>query len=188
MTLKDDRDERNERNERNFDGENASAGGGTNKNDPAAVPENANGHDEELVSIFRKQAASDSGAGIDNIKNIEYARITGAAKRSPNAFYYYLCAFLLLFIVFMAYNISIVANEKAGLSPSREYYHNAYDAEPFGETRPAVYDDYRDPAAMLMFFAAEGAVLFILMALFAVLVRFAYLKFSGAHKKISVLC
>jgi hypothetical protein len=182
MTLKDDRDERN------FDGENASAGGGTNKNDPAAVPENANGHDENLAAAFQKQVLADSGAGIDNIKNIEYARITGAGKRSPNAFYYYLCAFLLLFIVFMAYNISIVANEKAGMSPSQAYYHNAYEAEPFGETRPAVYDDYRDPAAMLMFFAAEGAVLFILMALFAVLVRFAYLKFSGAHKKISVLC
>lgn len=183
MTLKDDRYERN------FDGENASAEGGTNKKDPAAaVPENTNGHDEDIAAAFQKQAAADSGAGIDNIKNIEYSRITGAGKRASNAFYYYLCAFLLLFIVFMAYNISIVANEKAGMSPSEAYYHNAYDAEPFGETRPAVYDDYRDPAAMLIFFAAEGAVLFILLAIFAVLVRFAYLKFSGAHKKISVLC
>lgn len=182
MTLKDDKDKRN------FDGENASAGGGTNKKNPAAVPENANGHDEQLASIFRKQAAADSGAGIDNIKDIEYSKITGAGTRASNAFYYYLCAFLLLFIVFMAYNISIVANEKAGISPSRAYYHSAYDAEPSEENRPAVYDDYRDPAAMLLFFAAEGAVLFFLMALFAVLARIAYLKFSGAHKKISVIC
>ncbi len=183
MTLKDDRDKRI------FESENASAGGGTNKKDPAAVSgKNANGHDEELAAAFHKQAAADSGAGIDNIKNIEYSKITGAGTRASNAFYYYLCAFLLLFIVFMAYNISIVANEKAGMSPSRAYYNNAYDAEPSDENRPAVYDDYRDSAAMLLFFAAEGAVLFFLMALFAILARIAYLKFGGAHKKISVLC
>lgn len=147
------------------------------------------GADEEFAVIFKRQAAADLSAGIEGVKNIEYCKIASSRRPVPFvSFYYYLCAFLLVFIVFMAYNISRIADERLADETPRASYEFSYESDDLKEKSvPAFYDKYRDPLAVLFFFAVEGVVLFFILAVVAVFFRFAYIRFSSAGKKPGVL-
>jgi hypothetical protein len=148
-----------------------------------------NGADNEFADIFKKQAEADRAAGIESVKNIEYCKIASNRRKRPFAlFYYYLCAFLILFIVFMAFNISQIAGERLVNETPRTNYEYSYESGDLKEkSAPVFYDRYRNPFAVLLFFAAEGFILFIILAAAAALFRFAYLRLSGAGKKPGVL-
>ncbi len=147
------------------------------------------GTDEEFAVIFKRQAAADLSAGIESVKNIEYFKIASNRRPVPFvSFYYYLCAFLVVFIVFMAYNISRIADERLADETPRASYEFSYESDDLKEKSvPAFYDRYRDPIAVLFFFAVEGVVLFFILASAAVIFRFAYMRCSGAGKKPGVL-
>lgn len=149
----------------------------------------SDGAGEELAVIFKKQAAADLSAGIEGVKNIEYCKIaSNRRQKSFVSFYYYLCAFLVVFIVFMAYNISRIADERLAGETPRGSYEFSYESDDLKEKSvPAFYYKYRDPLAVLFFFAVEGVVLFFILAAVAVFFRFAYLRFSGAGKKPGIL-
>lgn len=173
--------------------ENSGAGGGAKSS--AGGDGSGQGVESEenildgLAAVLEEQAAADSLVRMEYIKKNEYLRIVERRKRRAYSFNLFLCAFLVLFIIFMAFNISRLAGERAS-RPDRpgSYRQSSGAAEDFYESElPAPRGGYADPLYLLAFFAAEGAALFVIFAALAFVFRFAYSKLGGARRKTGAL-
>ncbi|HOT77303.1 MAG TPA: hypothetical protein PK467_16070 [Candidatus Wallbacteria bacterium] len=149
-----------------------------------------NGEDKfesEIGRLFASQAAADEKAEISSIRNMEYARITGAHGSRGVSFYYFLSAFLVLFIIFMAYNISQVANEKLSSGGPGGYFNAPYEPESPAGNNSAAGGGRIDPLNALVFFALEGAVIFVLIIIIRFLLSLVFFKSDALNKKINIL-
>ncbi len=138
-----------------------------------------NGEDKfesEIGRLFASQAAADEKAEISGIRNMEYARITSAHGSRSVSFYYFLSAFLVLFIIFMAYNISLVANEKLSSGSPGGYFNAFYEPEGSAGDNLAAGGGRLDPLSALVFFALEGAVIFVLIIILRFLISLVFFK------------
>ncbi len=154
----------------------------------------------DLENVFNAQRAADDEISVKKIKKIEYSRIIGAGKlKAGLSFYYYLCAFLLLFILFMAYNISIVAGKRTGGDNFKGYgsydaaggyenggnacnrYNNVFNdnyrfENEMNNGRLLISNKFDNPYSIVLFFALEGAALFITLMLITAAFKFFYYK------------
>ncbi|HPG58908.1 MAG TPA: hypothetical protein PKW98_13905, partial [Candidatus Wallbacteria bacterium] len=143
--------------------------------------------ESEIGKLFAAQAEADKKAEISSIRNIEYSRITGAQGSRGVSFYYFLSAFLVLFIIFMAYNISQVANEKLSSGGPGGYFNAPYEPEGDAGDNYSAAGKYLDPLSALAFFALEGAAIFVLIIILRFLLSCVFFKSGALNKKINIL-